>query len=109
MIYCWSPDLITLFSLPDGKLLTSSSEFVPEQDNTVDIVYMSKFRYLVIGTSAGELRVHRLVQDNPFITKFKEHTNTITSLKRHPNRDNQFISASLDSTLRIWCLDRFTC
>ena len=63
LIYCWSPDqkTIALFKLPDGELMMSSTNMVAYDDLVVDLLYMSKFRYLVIATKEGELRIHRLV------------------------------------------------
>ena len=86
-----------------------SKDMVPEEDLVTDLLYMSKFRYLVIGCKTGEIRVNRIVLNNPYITKFTDHSGEITSLVRHPRRENQFISASTDSTLRIWCLGETLC
>ena len=41
------------------------------------------------------------------IHSYTGHTKKVTSLMSHPE-NTIFISASLDNTVRIWCLDKFT-
>lgn len=41
------------------------------------------------------------------IHSYTGHTKKVTSLVNHPI-STMFISASLDNTVRIWCLDKFT-
>jgi WD40 repeat protein len=41
------------------------------------------------------------------IHSYNGHTKKVTSLCTHPI-NTMFISASLDNTVRIWCLDKFT-
>ena len=39
----------------------------------------------------------------------KGNIKPIRSLSRHEHRVNQFLTASIDSTIRIWCLEKFSC
>lgn len=57
----------------------------------------------------AKLIVYKWAAQAQVVTEFKENTRPIKALLRHPNRLNQFISAALDQTIRIWCLEKFTC
>ena len=73
------------------------------------MLYMPKYRYIVIATEMGELVVYKWDTTATLVTDFKGLNKSIKSLARHPFRLNQFITASLDSTIRIWCLEKFAC
>ena len=38
---------------------------------------------------------------------FKGHSRTVTSMRPVRDTPSSFVSASLDGSLRIWCLDKF--
>lgn len=38
---------------------------------------------------------------------YKGHTRSVTSMKLIKSQQASFVSASLDGTIRIWCLDKF--
>jgi WD40 repeat protein len=39
------------------------------------------------------------------VHQFVGHTKAATSLQPHPSKKNLFISASLDCTIKIWCME----
>jgi WD40 repeat protein len=41
-----------------------------------------------------------------FMHTFKSHTKAITSLKRCHTNENYVVTASLDGTIKMWCLEK---
>ena len=74
------------------------------------MLYMPKYRYIVVSTELGELIVYKWDPAGAsIVTEFKGIERAIRTLTRHTARINQFITASLDCTIRIWCLEKFVC
>ena len=70
---------------------------------------MPKYRYIVICSKQAKLQVYKWAAIASLVTEFKGMDRPIKGLARHPNRVNQFVTAGLDQTIRIWCLEKFTC
>ena len=69
------------------------------------MLYMPKYRYIVVSTELADLVVYKWDQSAQIVTDFKGNIKPIRSLSRHEHRVNQFLTASVDSTIRIWCLE----
>ena len=66
--------------------------------------------YFVVSTSLGDMLVFKW--DFKMVTKqlmhtFKGHSRTVTSMRLIKNSYSSFVSASLDGSVRVWCLDKF--
>ena len=70
---------------------------------------MPKYRYIVVCSKQAKLIVYKWANNPQIVTEFKAMDRPIKGMTRHPNRMNQFITACLDQTVRIWCLEKFTC
>lgn len=73
---------------------------------------MPKYRYLVMCSERGKLNVYKWSETPDLfmeLGKTGEIRKPMKALKRHPKRVNQFLSASLDQTICIWCLEKLTC
>ena len=118
LLFCWSlkenkqknQQDASVYNLQDGSHIFSYENLFKEQENIItDILYMPKYRYIVIATELGELVVYKWDSTATLVTDFKGVSKAIRSLARHPYRPNQFLTASIDSTIRIWCLEKFSC
>ena len=57
--------------------------------------------------AAPENERNREVEKPQLMNTFKGHSRSVTSMKLIRSSEASFVSASLDGTIRIWCLDRF--
>lgn len=107
MLFAWSLKEASIYNLKTGAFYFSYHDLFEAKDNVItDMLYMPKYRYVVVSTELGELIVYKWDPvGNPVITEFKGIIGAIHSLQRHPHRINQFITASTDSTIRIWCVE----
>ena len=118
--------------LEDGSKIAKYHGLTSYETYITDLIISDEFKYFITSTMFGEIYVWKLnvrtklpnkegkygdeVDSNaPKVTKtkrkiihsFSGHTKKVTSLMNHSNK-TMFISASLDNTVRIWCLDKFT-
>lgn len=98
-----------------------------KEDYITDLIISEEFKYFITSTVFGQIYVWKLNVRSTFINfdgldeekrfqtmktkrklihSYTGHTKKVTSLAPHSN-NTLFISASLDNTVRIWCLDKF--
>ena len=66
--------------------------------------------YFVISTIVGHMLVFKWdfkMQNKQMMHTFKGHSRTVTSMKMIKESYSSFVSASLDGSIRVWCLDKF--
>lgn len=132
MIFWWSQEVTCFNMLEDGSKIAKYHGLTSYENYITDLIISDEFKYFITSTMFGEIYVWKLnvrtklpnkegkygdeVDSNaPKVTKtkrkiihsFSGHTKKVTSLMNHSNK-TMFISASLDNTVRIWCLDKFT-
>lgn len=66
--------------------------------------------YFVVSTALGHMLVFKW--DFKMATKqimhtFKGHSRMVTQMKLIKDSYSSFVSASLDGSVRVWCLDKF--
>jgi len=76
------------------------------EDYITDLIISDIYKYFITSTYKGSIFVWKLMKEWKLIHTFKGHARTVTSLVNHPDK-NLFISASLDNSIKIWCLDMF--
>jgi len=64
-------------------------------------------RYFYIATSTGPITVWKMENTKRLIHTFNGHFKRVTCLVPLLREEEQFISASLDGTAKIWSLDKF--
>ena len=106
MLFAWSLKEASVYNLTDGSFYFSYHNLFSQQENVItDMLYMPKYRYIVVATELADLVVYKWAGTAQIVTDFKGINKPIRSLSRHEHRVNQFLSASIDSTIRIWCLE----
>ena len=76
--------------MSDGTYYFSYYNLFPEKENVItDMLYMMKYRYIVVSTELGELVVYKWDPAGAsVITEFKGIERPIRSLVKHPHRVN---------------------
>lgn len=113
--------------MSSGDLIGKYHSLTSKEDYITDLIISEEFKYFITSTMFGQIYVWKLNVRNNFVTSddpddlkkyrnmktkrklihsYTGHTKKVTSLTSHPN-NTMFISASLDNTVRIWCLDKF--
>ena len=89
-----------------GHILQKYKKLTRYEDYITDVLVSKEFNYEITSTFFGHIFVWRFGKKGKFQTihQFSGHTKTVTSLCSHPV-PTLIISASLDSTIKIWCLD----
>lgn len=90
MLFAWSVKEASVYALNDGSYYFSYHNLFEEKENVItDMLYMPKYRYIVVSTEHGDLVVYKW---NPnvatIVTEFKGIERPIRSLIRHPDRVN---------------------
>ena len=127
MIFSWSQEVTCFNKLDTGEIVGKYHSLTSKEDYITDLIISEEFKYFITSTVFGQIYVWKLNVRSNFISfsdedesgrfknmktkrklihSFTGHTKKVTSLAPHPN-NTLFISASLDSTVRIWCLDKF--
>lgn len=115
--------------LEDGTRVARYEELTSYEDYITDLIISDEFKYFITSTMFGQIYVWKLnvvskislgMGDGDYKTfksnktkrklihSYTGHTKKVTCLVNHPTNKTIFISASLDNTVRIWCLDKFT-
>jgi WD40 repeat protein len=64
------------------------------------------YKVFITGTQYGNLLAWKWGgDDKKLVHGFSGHLKTVTQLLAHPTKKNLFISSSLDSTIKVWCMD----
>jgi WD40 repeat protein len=127
MIFLWSQEVTCFNQLDTGEIVGKYHSLTSKEDYITDLIISEEFKYFITSTVFGLIYVWKMnVRTTLFhtdnldeLTRYKNmktkrklihsysgHTKKVTSLAPHPN-NTMFISASLDCTVRIWCLDKF--
>jgi WD40 repeat protein len=118
--------------LQDGSKIAKYHNLTSYEDYITDLIISEEFKYFITSTMFGQIYVWKLnirarlpdkdgkygdevdvklgknlKSKSKLIHSYTGHTKKVTSLVNHPI-NTIFISASLDNTVRIWCLDKFT-
>ena len=110
VLFAWSLSHTSIYQLSTGMhYFTFENLLGTQEDLITDVLYMPKYRYIVICSKQAKLQVYKWAAISSLVTEFKGMDRPIKGLARHPNRVNQFVTAGLDLTIRIWCLEKFTC
>ena len=85
-----------------------------DADSITDILLYNPMHYFVISTALGHMLVFKwdfkAQHEKPqLMHTFKGHSRTVTSMKLINSSYSSFVSASLDGSIRVWCLDKFIC
>jgi len=85
------------------------TDLVPNDQKITDILLYNSLHYFVIATHIGHLLVFKWDPNQgtkQSMHTFKSHSRAVTSLKVIEKSESSFVSASMDGTIRIWCLDK---
>lgn len=132
MIFIWSQETTYFNMLEDGSKIAKYQNLSSYEDYITDLIISEEFKYFITSTMFGQIYVWKLNvvsrlpnQDGKYgdevdiklgknfksksklIHSYTGHSKKVTSLMNHPT-NTIFISAGLDNTVRIWCLDKFT-
>lgn len=129
MIFSWSQKYTCFNLLEDGTRVARYEELTTYEDYITDLIISDEFKYFITSTMFGQIYVWKLnvlskvslgmmdkndlklLKTNKtkrkLIHSYSGHTRKVTCLVNHPIK-TMFISASLDNTVRIWWLDKFT-
>ena len=69
----------------------------------------NRMHYFVISTAVGHMLVFKWdfrQESKQLMHTFKGHNRTVTSMKLIKGSYSSFVSASLDGSVRVWCLDK---
>jgi len=89
------------FNLNLGANKSPGLESVKMQQNPSEMGFTCK--------TEDDISLNHLVAKPKFIHTFKGHTRGVTSMvavKGNSANGNTYVSASLDGTVRVWCLDK---
>ena len=81
-----------------------------DADCITDVLLYNPMHYFVISTIVGHMLVFKWdyrKQDKQMMHTFKGHSRTVTSMRLIRGSYSSFVSASLDGSVRVWCLDKF--
>ncbi|CAI2378645.1 unnamed protein product [Moneuplotes crassus] len=127
MIFSWSQEVTCFNRLDNADIVGKYHSLTSKEDYITDLIISEEFKYFITSTVFGQIYVWKLNVRGSYIsfddiddaTRFKNmktkrklihsysgHSKKVTSLAPHPN-NTSFISASLDNTVRVWCLDKF--
>jgi WD40 repeat protein len=87
-------------------------EDISNKENFVtDLIVYSEYQAFITGSQFGELIVWKLggIDEKKQVHQFPGHHKTVTSLMPHPSKKSLFMSASLDCTIKIWCMEVSLC
>ena len=80
---------------------------MPPDDVCLDVLFNRKLLTFVMGSQLGTLTVWKCGTENNCIHTFDPVGKPITSLQSHPREPLYFISASLDSVIRVYDLRKY--
>lgn len=90
-----------------GKLLHQFDGLTQGDVKVMDVLIIQRLNYFLTANSEGNICVHKLnMEDQGIMHTFQGHKKACVSINEYSS--NLIISASLDSTARIWCIQTFT-
>jgi len=89
LLFAWSLTETSIYKLSDGSHHFSFKDLFVDQESVItSMLYMPKYRYIVVATETGHLVVYKWETTASVITEFKGINRAIRSMARHPNRVN---------------------
>ena len=110
MIISWNQEKLQFHHLSGakaGKLLLGLKDLVPAEDSISEVMLNLDYRYFYTGTQSGTIYIWKFDSSKKQIHEFKGHFKAVTSLVPVKNDLDLFLSSALDSTIRIWSLEKF--
>jgi WD40 repeat protein len=90
-----------------GKLLFTVKDLTSPEVAITDVLINLDYRYFHTGTSVGHILVWKFDDSKKRIHSFRGHFKEVSCLMPARREPDLLISAALDSTVRIWSLDKF--
>lgn len=88
LLFAWSNEETSVYSLA-GDLHFSFENMLEEPDDVInDLLYMPKYRYIVLCSELGKLVVYKWAKEKAIVTAFKGMDRAIRGLARHEARVN---------------------
>ena len=114
LVITWNLSFVSFNELSGkGNLLVQYQEPCGSIEKVLDVCIFPKDKYFLTATDSGLINVFRyrftrkVESQHKLIHSFKGHNNAVTSVSRFLDSESLVISASLDATVRIWCLHKF--
>jgi WD40 repeat protein len=96
-----------LRGLNPGKLRFMVKDLVSPEVEITDLRINMEYRYFYNATSTGPIHVWKFDNSKKQIHTFHGHFKEVSCLTPLNSEPDLFVSASLDTTVRIWSLDKF--
>jgi WD40 repeat protein len=90
-----------------GKLIFTLKDLTSPENSITDVLINLDYRYFHTGTSTGQILVWKYDTSKKQIHSFQGHFKAVTCLIPVKTEPDLLLSAALDSTVRIWSLDKF--
>ena len=90
-----------------GKLIFCLKDLTSPETAITDVLINLDYRYFHTGTSTGQILVWKYDTSKKQIHSFQGHFKAVTCLMPVKTEPDLLLSAALDSTVRIWSLDKF--
>lgn len=90
-----------------GKLIFCLKDLTSTENAITDVLINLDYRYFHTGTSTGQILVWKYDTSKKQIHSFQGHFKAVTCLMPVKTEPDLLLSAALDSTVRIWSLDKF--
>lgn len=69
------------------------------------MIVFNEYKTFIVGTQFGDLLAWKYGGEQKLVHTFSGHLKQVSQIVRHSTKKNIFISASLDCTIKIWCMD----
>ena len=80
------------------------------EDYITDMIMYKEMMYFAFSTFYGNINVYKWMDisqgEKQFMHTFNSHSRAITSMRMVGNGSSNFVSTSLDGSVRMWCLDK---
>lgn len=104
MLLIWSECTVIVISLPSSAIKIEADDLCPGTLIT-EVGCIGNQDYLIAATTQGSIYVYKIGNSFKLIHVFQGHTRTVTSITLMGNLN--FITASMDYTLKVWNLEQF--
>lgn len=112
LIVAWDQESVCFYQLTDfletkqGTLLRRYTELNIKENFVTDLLVFNDYKVFITGTQYGNLIAWKWGgEDKKLVHGFSGHLKQVTQLITHPTKRNLFVSASLDCTIKVWCMD----
>ena len=111
LIFAWNHEAVCFYSLrgnfeyQPGQIEMKYDELNMKEDYITDLLLFGESKSFLTSTQFGNINAWKQKEAKKLIHQFTGHIKTVTSLMRHPRYTSVFVSASLDNTIRVWCIE----